>query len=353
MNADIPFMLYANCQIVKGAERSTICDLQMGKIHLIPNSMAELLTEYTGLSVNQIKLQFNYEFDDIIDEYIDLLNREQLICYSNNLQKFPTLNLNWSSPSVVTYAILDFSFILEQNINSIANQLDQLDCKYIEIRAYNPLPMERIEKLLIAFEQTTIISIGLIFTYSSQISDREWLYLVDNSKRVTSLLVHSSPYEAEFLSSRFAIPVKFSSSVIADELCCGIVSESSFTCNTDTFTEGLKFNSCLNKKIGIDRRGNIKNCPSMKTSFGNIEDTTLNEAIHKPEAKKYWGITKDQISVCKDCEFRYVCTDCRAYLEDPEDVYSKPLKCGYDPYTCEWEEWSQHPMKQKAIAYYF
>jgi hypothetical protein len=29
-----------------------------------------------------------------------------------------------------------------------------------------------------------------------------------------------------------------------------------------------------------------------------------------------------------------------------------PLKCGYNPYTCEWEEWSTNPLKQKAIGYY-
>lgn len=90
----------------------------------------------------------------------------------------------------------------------------------------------------------------------------------------------------------------------------------------------------------------------MTESFGNIRDTTLKQAIEKPGFKKYWNITKDQISVCKDCEFRHICTDCRAYLEDPEDSFSKPLKCGYNPYTCEWEEWSLNPLKQKAIAYY-
>jgi hypothetical protein len=56
--------------------------------------------------------------------------------------------------------------------------------------------------------------------------------------------------------------------------------------------------------------------------------------------------------VCKDCEFRYICTDCRAYLEDPYNEYSKPLKCGYDPYTGEWSEWSTNPLKQAAIKYY-
>lgn len=60
----------------------------------------------------------------------------------------------------------------------------------------------------------------------------------------------------------------------------------------------------------------------------------------------------DQIHICKDCEFRHICTDCRAYIEDPDDIYSKPLKCGYNPYTGEWAEWSTNPLKQKAIQYY-
>lgn len=33
-------------------------------------------------------------------------------------------------------------------------------------------------------------------------------------------------------------------------------------------------------------------------------------------------------------------------------MYAKPLKCGYNPYTCEWEEWSTNPLKQQAIDYY-
>ncbi len=90
----------------------------------------------------------------------------------------------------------------------------------------------------------------------------------------------------------------------------------------------------------------------MAQSFGNIKDTTLQEALDHPDFKKYWNVTKDQVQVCKDCEFRYICTDCRAYLENPEDMYSKPLKCGYDPYTGVWEEWSTNPLKQHAIDYY-
>jgi SPASM domain peptide maturase of grasp-with-spasm system len=118
------------------------------------------------------------------------------------------------------------------------------------------------------------------------------------------------------------------------------------------FTESQNYNTCLNRKISIDLDGEIKNCPSMRESFGNIENTPLQQALNKTGFKKYWNIDKDKITVCKDCEFRHICTDCRAYIENPEDIYSKPLKCGYNPYTAEWEEWSTNPIKQKAIEYY-
>jgi hypothetical protein len=47
-------------------------------------------------------------------------------------------------------------------------------------------------------------------------------------------------------------------------------------------------------------------------------------------------VRKDDIEVCKDCEFRYICTDCRIFKNDSNDIYSKPKKCNYDPYTNTW-----------------
>ena len=74
----------------------------------------------------------------------------------------------------------------------------------------------------------------------------------------------------------------------------------------------------------------------MTKNYGNIRDTTLREAIEKQGFKDVWYIHKDQIEVCKDCEFRHICTDCRANIQDPNNIYSKPAKCSYDPYTATW-----------------
>ncbi len=90
----------------------------------------------------------------------------------------------------------------------------------------------------------------------------------------------------------------------------------------------------------------------MSVSFGNIFDTKISTVIQKSDFVEKWLINKDQIEICRDCEFRYNCMDCRAYLEDPSNNYSKPLKCGYSPYTNVWEEWSVNPLKNVAKTHY-
>jgi radical SAM protein with 4Fe4S-binding SPASM domain len=55
------------------------------------------------------------------------------------------------------------------------------------------------------------------------------------------------------------------------------------------------------------------------------------DVVNRTDFTKFWNISKDQISVCQDCEFRYVCQDCRAFTLD-NNLYSKPAKCTYNPY---------------------
>lgn len=45
---------------------------------------------------------------------------------------------------------------------------------------------------------------------------------------------------------------------------------------------------------------------------------------------------KDNIKVCKDCELRYNCIDCRAGHQ--VDNGSKPVGCNYDPYKLIWND---------------
>lgn len=90
----------------------------------------------------------------------------------------------------------------------------------------------------------------------------------------------------------------------------------------------------------------------MQNDFGHVSNVSISDVIKKNEFQALWKLKKDDVLVCKDCEFRYMCTDCRAYLSNPQDIYSKPLKCGYNPYTAEWNEWQKQEFVLKAKRHY-
>jgi len=107
---------------------------------------------------------------------------------------------------------------------------------------------------------------------------------------------------------------------------CGCITDYSKIINIDFVSESMKFNNCLNKKVAVDKNGNIKNCLSLNEVFGNLNKDSLPNIILSTKLKDKWNISKDQIKTCMDCEFRYICMDCRAYLEVPSDLKSKPLQ---------------------------
>ncbi|WP_157447964.1 grasp-with-spasm system SPASM domain peptide maturase, partial [Chryseobacterium sp. MOF25P] len=208
--------------------------------------------------------------------------------------------------------------------------------------------------LLKLFNDTYINEVSIVLNYTSEIFNfikNEELH----SEKYLQFIMHTADENIKINYGSIEI-VK-----IKDELkipvSCGTVKLENMNSSRAFYNESTHCNSCLHKKISIDAEGNIRNCPSMPQSFGNIKDTTLEKALNHKDFKKYWNLTKDKIEVCKDCEFRYICTDCRAYTEKTHENEfgldtSKPLKCGYSPYTGEWEEWSTNPLKQKAIKYY-
>ena len=345
------FKLFACCIPVLGAQRSLVCDLQRFNFVFIPNILFEILSEHSDKKIIDIKSYYENEADDIIDEYFKFLENSELGFFTNEPENFPKLENTWKTPSIVSNAIIDIGLHTNHDFFKIKIQLDKLNCKAIELRFYTEKSFNVLCDILNHFEDTRLQHILLIVRFSNELKNDDLEYIISKYKKVVSIVVHSSnqAFPVDVENKDFAIT--HTKQIINSASHCGLIQTNYFSPNMDTFFESIKHNSCLNKKISIDINGDIKNCPSMQKSYGNIENSTLEEAINKNDFKKYWNITKDQIEVCKDCEFRYICTDCRAYVEN-DNEYSKPLKCGYSPYTNEWDDWSTNPLKQKAIKHY-
>lgn len=329
------FILHPNCIAVKGATRSSISDLQYNRIKLIPNLLFEVIKLGRSTPIAEIKKIYNHEIDDGIDRYFELLEKEDYGFTTSEPARFPEMNLEWHTPSVITNAIIDISPDSTHPFKKIIQELHLLGCVALQIRAYEIIDKADLYTILSTCENSRINSIELLLHNDNwlpeDISD-----ICRKHRRIRSITFHNSyKFASEYLQD-WDVNLTYIKKHIDSESHCGSITSNNFSANIKLFTESQKFNSCLNRKISIDRFGNIKNCPTMQKSHGNISDTSLSAVIADANFSHYWAITKDEIETCKDCEFRYVCTDCRAFKQDEESKYSKPSKCKYDPYSATW-----------------
>lgn len=348
--------LFASCKIIKGSNRSLIIDLQRETYTTIPNDLYNILSKDEFVKIIDIKRQFNFEFDNIIDEYVEFLFNNEFVFFTKKPALFPKLNEDFLYPFEISNMIIEYQG--NYNLIETMKQVVNLKCKNVEIIFLNDYNFSEILLMLKFLDNTDsiICNLNLFLNYQNyQNEDIENASNLFDDERVSSLCFYNYNNSSKIINIKNDRFIYFYKNNISSKN-CGLIQKEYFAINNDMFNESLNHNSCLHKKISIDKDGYIRNCPSMPQHFGNIKDTTLEEALNHPDFKKYWNVNKDMIAVCKDCEFRHICTDCRAYTErahfEGDLDLSKPLKCGYNPYTNEWAEWSTNPLKEKAIEYY-
>lgn len=352
--------LYDSTKIAKGHTKSIIWDTQNGFLQGIPNSFYNFLSnKYENYQILKNKLEADDK--ETLDEYIDFIIENNLgfsVKTIEELENFTRSTVYHEMPSNVDYIIVDI------NSNRVFNSLliekiREINVKYVQIRISEKVPVKEIENVLKSlrlFNSSDIHEMMVVMPYHNELyfSIVNRNFMIDSDKYLSMVFYGA---EKDSFQDFGSVILNTITKMLYLPISCGFIDFRNFNPNQNFFLESLHHNSCLHKKISIDAEGNIRNCPSMPQSFGNIKDTNLEEALNHLDFKKYWNLTKDHIEVCKDCEFRYICTDCRAYTERTHENsegldISKPLKCGYDPYTGEWAEWSTNPLKEKAIKFY-
>ena len=343
------YKLFSSVILVEGNLNSAIYDLHRNDLYTIPNKLSSFLKNELDKIIKDFSLDNSIDQDEI--ELLKFLLDNELIFWTDNPDSFPLLSNEWDEPFDFTNAIIDINETTLFATNFL-KQLTKFSLHTIQFRFFNKITISELTTLLTIIDKSVVFSVEIIVNNCSFKNKEleELIYEFDFISYI--LLANSQKNETKHYKPNHFGKVIYITQSVNSQVHCGQIGTNFFTINIKTYTESLHYNSCLNRKISIDTTGNIKNCPSMPMSFGNIDDTTITTAIEHPEFKKYWNINKDKIHVCKECEFRYICTDCRAYVEDIEDMLSKPLKCGYNPYTGEWSEWSTNPLKQKAIDFY-
>lgn len=348
-------VLYANCLPVKGSYRTILCDILKQRFYYIPLSLYLLIEEFENSPFSVVQQRYRNEDLTILESYVDFLINNDLAFWVDfdKRHHFSKLNMKSESSAHVTNGIFDYSDISAAFLEKYISELQELGCLFVQIRVFFEMQMDDYFRIKNIIHNSKNIYFELVIGNSSNISIKFWEEFLFSIPNVTKIEAYGIGTDCIHISDNYTGKSLFvSKKLIASPLHCGVVSMSDFSLHQDHFFEAQNFNTCLNKKISVDKDGLIKNCPSMNKDFGSIENTSLSEVLSRPEFSRVWKISKDKVATCKECEFRYVCTDCRAYLLNPSDLFSKPLKCGYNPKTGVWDEWASNPLAKNAIENY-
>lgn len=334
------FHLYSNCIPVRGARRSTICDLQRGTYHLMPNALYHILCSFRNCTIGAIKDAHKRRHDSVIDEYFSvLLSRDVGVLSDETDASFPPLDLSWDDPALITNAIIEIDPDLEDAfaiVHTAVEQLQALRCSALEVRSYKVIQSPLLLDIVDALNDHGLRHVELLLRFSEAQDELFLRGLTQRNQAISQIWIHSAPGSVRFPPDDRRVRVAFYRSPVTSQGCCGQVHPAYFSSHLRHFAESLRYNNCLNRKIAVSADGQIRNCPSMDSSFGDIRDTSLFEVVQRSEFRALWSMSKDEIDVCRDCEFRYICTDCRVHRTRPDDLRSKPAKCTYDPYRAVW-----------------
>jgi radical SAM protein with 4Fe4S-binding SPASM domain len=113
----------------------------------------------------------------------------------------------------------------------------------------------------------------------------------------------------------------------------------------DSFTRNKFGHSCLTGGICVQADGAVYPCIMDRTQpLGTVTESNLTDVVEGRATRAIWGLSKEQLPVCCDCEYRYACPDCRplavamaeATGQPHQGLLAKDPCCLYDPYKGEW-----------------
>lgn len=332
------FKLFSDCIPVKGIIRSIIYDLTRKKYYFIPNDLLLILEKFDGLKLDAIYKKYPKSDHSVIDEYFDFLNENQLIFHvdSSISNLFPPINLNWETPSYFTNCIINVESDSAFDYKCIIQSLDKVNCRAIMVFSFNKLDFNIYEKILESLEGSRVSSLEFVIAFDRK-TYIKFLQKIEVLKRVKSIIFHGlrETEKNKFPSSRsriFCISRKLKS---VEDL--NSISQEFFTVDRSLFIESIKYNTYYNKKLLIDKNGEIKKSYFDDKTYGNIHNCNLEKLASNENFTSLHKINKDLITVCKDCEFRRMCIDHRVPKQRVDNTWYFESDCDYNPYIAKWK----------------
>jgi SPASM domain peptide maturase of grasp-with-spasm system len=334
--------LHANCKLVRGTAFSAIYDFERRLLVRFSDkfgALAEIIASPQGLDFADFD-QLNERARENVETLVKLLLDNE-IAYVGNDRRLPLSQISeaWDAPQQILNSIIDVDR-KEPDWEALLQGLSALGCSAVQIRCFSVLlEPPRVEAVLDMLARSGISHVEIYTAWTTAWDGIDPQELFASFPNLVMLEVHSAQRDdkinpaakASLANKVFRLSTR---RLTGTHHCGDIDLKSLLRPRANLFAELRQFNGCLNRKVSLRADGSVCNCPSMRASFGS-DIAKLADIVGSPEFQAPWRLNKDRFETCGGCEFRYVCTDCRAYLESDLSL-RKPARCRYDPTTGIW-----------------
>lgn len=340
------FILSSSCVLTKGASRTLIQDFQRSNADFVPNDYYNLCNLLNRHKITDIADQVEDNSRADYYKFVDFMLEREYAFVSDNLQAFPEISKElYEGENYIYDAIIDIdeNNIKTKKLEIFLTDLKKLHCTDLQIRIYNYSDLHILHHLLKGICDHIFYYVELHLDSSKHITFENCCDIILNYAPITNIYLYnatSSTSRDYDENTKGCYPLKMGTVYYVDaELNnnnCGYISDySKIYRNAEFYKMSQDHNSCLYKKVSLDKDGNVRNCPSMFEKYDLSEG--LEKITKSPAFRKYWNITKKDVEDCKDCEFRFNCLDCRAHTKG-NGMFNKPITCKYNPFFAKDEQ---------------
>ena len=166
--------IYADVFFTKGYNRTLICEPAVNSSwHFIPNEFYETILLFRNKLIDDIIDENPYNID--VEGLIEYLLKNNYGSLVDDISLFPPIEMKWYSPHVIENAIIDIDKQSQHDYDKIANELDALLCKNVQIRSYISIDIFQIEDIIRHFMGHNFESIDFILKFTDNVSHDAYL----------------------------------------------------------------------------------------------------------------------------------------------------------------------------------
>ena len=329
------FKLFSNCILVQGAYRSIVMDLQRSQFFTVSSGLAALLNynQVAQSSVQELYMEYNHIEKSMIDKFLNQLVSQEVGLITESPLSFPDIPDTFDTSEEIT----DITIVVTENSKNQLNNLSKKIAFYTIQAIFLSHETDLINQFLTITSDIGIRNLQLYINCSKQLVILED---IKKSNHLESVILFNSGQERSEIWDN-EIELRFTNRNITLFSGNSPSSDQDFILNLPYYFESKQVNPYLSGRLFIDEGG---------LSDIRYNDNTSFDIKDKNNSAKY--VCRDKIVICRDCEYRYMCTDTRVprIYNDMNELWNHLSECPYNPYIAKWNTEEGHQTVAESIA---